>query len=308
MKNRCLLLTVCCATTLCSSWAPSAVQAQILFNDNFNGTDAYTNNGSGSVNPTGSTTAFQSLNDVAGQNSNGALFTPGSSYNFQNLVSITGNTNGNTAYALGSETTSFQITVNDVSVTADGGDNRPDIPNSQDGGFRFELGIVSANATPANDPELYNNEAGGIYVNLFYDTQGDLTGDLRLTNDTKDGAYDSSGDLGIFELASFTLPDTASPLTVSFNLTSTDYDVEFNKDVTVSSGSLSGNFSSAGDITTEFNNGVRASLFGQGWSEGDGQGNISQFTVTVVPEPSAICLAGFGLVALSVFGRRRAGK
>jgi hypothetical protein len=302
MLNRGFLKASGRAMALVLALLPLAVHAQVIFNDNFNGTNVATNNGTGSINPTGNTTAFIAGGDsgTVSQNGNGALFTPGGGYGFQNLVSDTGNTDGNTAYALGPVGTSFQVTVNNVSVSANGGDNRPDIPNSQNGGFRYELGIVSA-TVGGGDPELYQTTGGGLYVNLFYDTNGNLTGDLRLTDHTKGNGYDSSGLPGITELASFTLPDTISPLTVSFILTSTGYDVVFDKPVDVSSGSLAGTFAFPGD----FASGVQASLFAQGWSNGDGAGNISEFEVRTVPEPSVVYLLGLGAAALLVVGYRR---
>ena len=302
-----------------------AAHGQVIFNDNFNGSDVTVNDGSGAVNSTANTTAFSSQTDSNNtngpipitQNAGGAFYAPTGGYGEQNLASITGNNAAGNGYALGPTATGFSVTVNNINVTGDGG-GRGDIPNSANGGFRFELGIVSANA-PGGDPELYANTNGGLYVNLFYDKEGHLTGDVRLTTSAKGYGYDGSaasaggnnGDNGIFELASFSLAQGAgttssytNPLTVTFDLTSTGYAIDFSQAVDVSSGSLTGTFSPLEQ--SDLSNGVRASLFAQGWSNGDGSGNISNFEVAV-PEPSSVYLLGLGFLALAGFGVRRAG-
>jgi hypothetical protein len=306
-SRRCLLGSTLLALLLTASVS----RGQVIFNDNFNGSSLTTNDGAGSVNPTSNTTAFNANGNsgMVAQGSGGAQYTPGGGYAEQDLSTVTGTTSNGFAYGLGATGTDFSITVNNINVTGNGG-GRSDIPNSNNGGFRFELGIVSANAS-YGDPEVYNNTSGGVYINLFYDQQGNLTGDLRLTDSSKNGQYDSAGTTGIYDLASFTIPQGAGtttsytgPLTVTFDLTSTGYAISFNQTADVSSGSLSGTFTSLEQ--SDFTNGVRANLLGQGFSNGDGSGDISEFEVAVAPEPPVVYLLGFGLLALGFFGFRRA--
>jgi hypothetical protein len=288
-----------------------AANGQVIFNDNFNGSSVSTNNGVGAANPTANTTAFNVQTDsgTLTQNAGGASFNPGGGYGEENLSSVTGNTDGGFAYALGATGTDFAVTVDNINVTANSAGNRSDIPNSGNGGFRYELGIVSAN-NGGGDPELYSNSNGGLYVNLFYNQQGVLTGDVRATDSTKGGSYDSAGSPGIYELASFNIPQSVgttssytNPLTVTFDLTSTGYTIDFSEGVNVTSGALSGNFTSLEQ--TDLSNGVRASLFTQGWAEGDGSGNISEFEVSVAPEPPVVYLLGLGSLALAFVAFRR---
>jgi len=297
--------------SLCLVLGSVTTNGQVIFNDNFNGSSLTTNDGSGSVNPGSNPSAFQSGGSSGSltQGSGGAEYAPGGGYGEQFLSSTTGNNSAGSAYALNSTGTDFSVTVNTVSVSNNGG-GRSDIPNSDNGGFRFELGLVSANAS-YGDPEVYNNTSGGIYINLFYDQQGNLTGDLRLTDSSKNGQYDSSGSQGIYDLASFTIPQpsgtTASyttPLTVTFDLTSTGYAISFDETADVSSGSLSGTFTSLEQA--DLGVGVRANLLGQGWSNGDGSGDIQQFEVAVAPEPPVVYLLGLGTLALGFVGFRRA--
>jgi hypothetical protein len=271
--------------SICLILGSAAANGQVIFNDNFNGSSLTTNNGSGSVNPGSNTTAFQSGGNTGtlAQGSGGAEYAPGGGYGEQFLSSTTGNNSGGAAYGLNSTGTDFSVTVNNVSVSNNGG-GRGDIPNSDNGGFRFELGLVSANAG-YGDPEVYNNTSGGIYINLFYDQQGNLTGDLRVTDSSKNGQYDSSGTLGIYDLASFTVPQPSgtaasytTPLTVTFDLTSTGYAVSFNE---------------------------TADVLGQGWSNGDGSGDIQELQVAVAPEPPVAYLLGLGTLALVFVGFRR---
>jgi hypothetical protein len=296
MISRVCLVVKALAFLLTASLAP----AQVILNDNFNGSNVSTNDGSGAVNPSSNTGAFVGS---ASQNVNGAYYNATGYYGNQTEVSNTGNVDSNTAFGLTATGTNFQVTANNVVVTQDGG-TRPDIPGSGTAGFRFELGIVSANAGQGGDPELYNNGSGGVYVNLFYDKEGDLTGDVRITDAGKPQG-DSSGTPDVIEIATFSLASATAPVAVDFDLTSTGYSISFDQAVTVSSGSLSGTFASVG-ITNEFNNGVRASLFGQAWGgDGAGTGNISNFNVAVAPEPPVVYLLGLGMLGLAFLGFRR---
>jgi hypothetical protein len=304
--------SVAAFASLCLVLAPAAAHAQVIFNDNFNGSSTGNNNGAGAINPTSNTSVFSTGGDSGSQTitSGGAALSPGSGYGSQWLTSFTGNNGNNQAFALGSTGTDFSFTVNNVNVSANGGNNRGDIPNSANGGFRFELGMVSANAG-YGDPELYTNVSGGIYVYLFYDQQGNLTGDVRATDSTKPGGGDSSGIQGIYELASFDITQPVgttssynSPLTVNFDLTSTGYAISFSQTATVLSGSLTGSFN-----TTEqgdFSNGVRTNILGQGWSNGDGSGDVREFEASIAPEPPVVYLLGLGTLALAFVGFRRA--
>lgn len=304
MKSSCFVYAGILALSLSTSG-----HAQI-FNDNFNGSSLTTNDGVGSVNPTSNTTAFQTggSSGTLTQGSGGAQFAPGGGYGNQVMTTITGTTDGNSAYGLNATGTDFSVTVNNISVSSDGG-ARTDIPGSENAGFRFELGVVSANAG-IYDPELYNNAQGGIYVNLFYDKEGVLSGDLRITDTNKTGQYDSSGTAGVHDLATFTIPQavgtTASysnPLTVTFDLTNTGYSIGFSQTVDVSSGALSGAFTSLEQ--TDLSGGVRANLFAQGWDSGDGSGDIQNFDVAVAPEPPGVYLLGLGTLGLAFLGFRR---
>jgi hypothetical protein len=295
--------------TLALFAASKGAQGQILFNDNFNSSSVTTNTGTGDVNPSSSTTVFSTA-ATPSQNSNGANFTPPSSYSHQSIYSSTGNTDGNTAYALTGVPTTFSITVNTVTVTSDSTANaRPDIPESGNAGFTWEFGLFSANNT-SNDPELYSNTTGGIYLRLFYDKEGVLSGNLRAVDSTHASGADASGTTGIHELASFTIAQPGgtttsytTPLTVSFALTSTGYSVGLSQAATVVSGSLSGSFTALEQ--TNLSPGVRMDLFGQGWNNGDGSGTLSNVAVTA-PEPPAAWLLGAGLLALGAVSLRRA--
>jgi hypothetical protein len=183
----------------------------VIFNDNFNGSNVFTNNGAGSVNPGSNETAFVdgSNNGDVSQNSSGAYFTPGNGYGEQAISSNTGNANGGSSYSLGATGTDFSFTVNDVSVSSDGDSSRADgtgqvVPGSGNSGFRFQLGVLSKSDNN-NDAELYGNSAGGLYVNLFYDKEGNLTGDLRAVDQTHPSGTDNGGTQGIFELATFSI-------------------------------------------------------------------------------------------------------
>jgi hypothetical protein len=297
-------------TSLCIVLVPAIAHGQI-FNDDFNGSSLTTNDGAGSVNPTSNTTAFFAGGDsgtLTQGSGGGADYAPGGGYGYQDMTSETGTVDSNSAYGLSSTGTDFSFTTDNVSVFQDGG-GRTDIPGSENAGFRFELGIVSANAG-IYDPELYGNSQGGIYVNLFYDKEGVLSGSLRITDTNKMGAGDSSGAAGIHDLSTFTIPQAmgtttsyTNPLTVTFDLTSTGYSIGFNQTVDVSSGSLSGTFTSLEQ--TNLGVGVRANLYGQGWDSGDGSGDIQEFKVAVAPEPPVVYLLGLGAMAFGVFGFRR---
>jgi len=288
----------------------SLAHGQLLL-DNFNGSNVLTNNGSGAINHTSSTTALRigigSAVTLTSSPVNGAHYTPGANWASTSLVTTTGNTKGGTAYGLNSQGVDFSITVDDVTVSSDDSVNGADMPNSGNAGFRWELGVVSANAT--GDVQLYTNTKGGIYVNLFYDKEGVLSGDLRAIDTTKPGNKDAPGTTGIYELASFTLPSGTTgasytdPLTVTFDLTSTGYSVDFSKTATVTSGSLSGTFNSSEQ--TGFSSGVLLTAFGQGLNSGFGNGYVTQLEIADAPEPPAVWLMVVGVLAAAGFAPLR---
>lgn len=288
-------------------------RAQVVFNDNFNGSDFYNNDGAGSVNPTADKTAFHNTGGGPSQGQNGALFTPGSGYNSQESDTRTGASNGGTAYSLGAAGTNFSFTVNDITVGANSAaGGRSDIPESGDAGFRFELGVLSVGDTN-NDAQLFLNNVGGVYLTLFYDQQGNLTGNLRAVDSTHPTGSDSSGTQGIFELASFTIAQPSgttssytTPLTATLSLSSTGYSLGFDQTATLVSGSLSGTYSAfsaleAGDLSS----GVKVNLLGQGWSNGFGSGNIRELQISEAPEPSVTCLLGAAALFAGAAWRRR---
>lgn len=217
--------------------------------------------------------------------------------------------------------TTYQYTLGGMTVDHANTQARTDIPGAGLGAIRYELGVISYNdpstGTNTTIDELYRTTSGGVFVDVYKDANGLVTGNIRETNDQHPQDSDSDGVVGVKTLATFTLgTDGVDPFNVNLALTQDGYALTSDKAVTVTSGAISGTFGTREDGTSAFfnagdwNNGAFITVGGQNWggttdgTGGYGSLGVDQVRVLTTPEPAAL-LAGVGLVA-GLLRRRRA--
>lgn len=197
--------------------------------------------------------------------------------------------------------------INSVTVSADNTVEQGQFPGGELADVRHEFGVVSSNRINAGSNELFNNTAGGLYVNVFYWANGTMptqdilvTGDVRFVN-----ANHPAGDLeslaGLETVATFSLPNVSritpdSPLVITIEVNQAGWKIGASPEsgatftplepgLTIEQGKLVGGWdvNSLNDaaITSEFDNGASLWALFQNMNTGRGSANVDRVKVCV---------------------------